>query len=72
MSKIARIINGQIVYLDESAPVIKPNETAARESREDNRVRHRKDILQKNETAYYKAYPEAAKDLNPELRRLLS
>lgn len=72
MGKITRIINGKLVDIDEHAPVLKPTETAARESRQDNRVRHRKDILQRNETAFYRAYPEEAKKLNPELRRLLS
>lgn len=70
-NKIARIINGRIVY-GEHAGISKPNETAARASREDQKVRFRKDILQRNQVDYYKAYPEQAKDLNPELRRLLS
>lgn len=72
MGKITRIINGQLVDIDEHAPVIKPTETAARESREEGRMKYRKDILQKNQVDYYKAYPEKAKELNPELRRLLS
>ncbi len=71
-NNIARIINGRIVYIDEHSPVVQPNITAARESRQDNFVRHRKDVLQKNQVDYWKAYPEKAKDLNPELRRLLS
>lgn len=71
-NRIAVIRNGQIVYIDESSPVVKPNETAAYESREDQKVRHRKDILQRNETAFYRAYPEQLENLNPELRRLLS
>lgn len=70
-NKIARIIGGRIVYGDH-ADISKPTETAARASREDQKVRFRKDILQKNQVDYYKAYPEQAKDLNPELRRLLS
>lgn len=70
MSK-AIIRNGKIVY-DSESEVIKPNEMAARASREDQKVRHRKDILQPNETAYYSAYPKEAEKLNPELRRLLS
>lgn len=70
MSK-AVIRNGRIVY-DIDSEIIKPTETAARASREDQRVRYRKDILQKNQVGYYKAFPEAAKELNPELRRLLS
>lgn len=72
MGKITRIINGKLVDIDEHAPVLKPTETAARESRQDNRVRHRKDILQPNQVDFYKAYPDKAKELNPELRRLLS
>lgn len=72
MNKIAVIRNGKIVYLDEHAAVMRPSETAARESREDNRMRHRKDILQPNQVDFYKAYPEKAKDFSPELRRQLS
>lgn len=71
-NSIARIINGQIVYLDESAPVLQPNETEARASREDQKVRYRADLLQKNQVDFYKVHPEQAKDLSPELRRLLS
>lgn len=72
MSSIARIINGRIEYLDEHAPILQPNETEARSSREAGRAKYRKETLQKNQVDYYKAYPEKAKDLNPELRRLLS
>ncbi len=72
MSKIAIIRNGKIIYLDESTPIAKPTETAARESRQDNYTRHRKDVLQRNETAFYRAYPKEAEKLSPELRRLLS
>lgn len=70
MSK-AIIRSGKIIY-DTNSEVIKPTETAARASREDNRTRHRKDILQRNETQFFKAYPDEAKKLSPELRRLLS
>ncbi len=70
MSK-AIIRNGQIIR-DTDAEHVKPSETAARESRADQVMRHRKDILQPMETDYWKAYPEKAKDLSPELRRLLS
>lgn len=70
MSK-AIIKNGRIYY-DTDSEIIKPNEMAARASREDQRVRFRKDILQKNQVDYWKANPEQAKELNPELRRLLS
>lgn len=72
MSKIARIINGQIVESDDHAPVQKPNDMQARANREDQKVRHRKDLLQKNQVDYWKVHPEQAKDLNPDLRRLLS
>lgn len=72
MSKIARIINGKIVYSDESSEVIQPTDTAARERRKNMKLDHRKDMLQKNQTEYYKAYPEQAENLSPELRRLLS
>lgn len=67
----AIIRNGRIIY-DTDSEVIKPTETVARASREDQRVRFRKDILQRNETAFFKAYPEEAKKLSPDLRRLLS
>ena len=69
---IARIINGKIVYLDEHAPVLTPNETAARENREQQRNKYRGEMLQPNQVDYYKQYPEQAKNLSPELRRLLS
>ena len=71
-NSIAVIRNGQIIYLDEHAPAIKPNETAARASREDQRMRYRKEILQKNDVEYYKAYPKELENLSPELRRQLS
>jgi hypothetical protein len=72
MNKIARIINGKIVYTEEHAPASLPNEMQARANREDMKVRHRKDLLQRNEVAYYRAYPEQAKNLSDETRRLLS
>lgn len=72
MSKIAIIRNGEIIYSDDSSPVIKPNDTAARENREAMKTKHRANLLQPNQVDYYKQYPEKAKDLNPELRRLLS
>lgn len=70
MSK-AIIRSGKIIY-DTDSEVIKPTETAARASREDNRTRHRKDILQKNQVDYWKVHKDQAAELNPELRRLLS
>lgn len=72
MSKIARIINGQIVYSDDHAPVINPTETEARSNREEQKTKHRADILQKNQVDYWKVHPDQAEALNPELRRLLS
>lgn len=70
MSK-AVIRNGKIVY-DTDAEVIKPSETAARESRAAQKAKYRGEMLQKNQVDYYKRYPEQAKNLSPELRRLLS
>ena len=49
VSKIARIINGEIVYSDKSAEVIKPHDMASRSRREAMKVKHRKDLLQKNQ-----------------------
>lgn len=72
MSKISIIRNGKIIEISDALSVVHPNETAARESRTDQRNRFRKETLQKNQVDYYKAYPDQAKDLNPELRRLLS
>lgn len=72
MAKITRIVNGKLVESDNHAPVLKPNDMQARANREDQKVRHRKDLLQKNQVDYWKANPEQAKDLNPDLRRLLS
>lgn len=72
MAKIARISNGKIIYTDESAPVIAPNETAARERREAMKTKHRAELLQPNQVDYYKQYPEQAKNLSDDVRRLLS
>jgi len=72
MGQITRIINGKLVEVSEHAPVIKPNETEARANRENMKVAHRKDLLQRNQVDYYKAYPEQAKNLSDETRRLLS
>lgn len=71
MNKIARIVNGKIVY-GEHAEVVKPNETEARARRQNMKVNYRKELLQKNQVDFYKAYPEQAKNLNDEARRLLS
>jgi len=71
MNKKAVIRNGRIIY-DVDAEVLKPNETAARANREDMKVKHRKDLLQRNQVDFYKAYPEQAKNLSEETRRLLS
>lgn len=69
MNKVV-IRNGKIVRGE--AESIKPTETEARANRENMKVKGRKDMLQKNQVDYYKAYPEQAKNLSPELRRLLS
>ena len=69
----AIIKNGKIIYGDDvSAEVTKPVETAARFRRESEKVKHRAALLQRNQTDYYKAYPEQLENLSPELRRLLS
>jgi hypothetical protein len=69
----AVIRNGQIIYGDDiAADVIKPNETAAHESREDQKLRFRGELLQRNQVDYYKKYPEQLENLSPELRRALS
>ena len=72
MSKIARIINGVIVYSDTPAPTIIPNETEARARREGMKTKHRAALLQPNQVDYYKQYPEQAKNLSDDVRRLLS
>lgn len=71
MNKRAVIRNGKIVY-DVDSIFDKPNETSARENRQKMKVDFRKDMLQKNQVEYFKAYPEQAKNLNDETRRLLS
>lgn len=70
--RIAIIRNGKIIYSDDNAIPMKPAETAARASREDGRMRHRKDILQRNQVDYWKANPDKLSELSPELRRQLS
>jgi len=70
VSKIVRIHNGKIV--DGASSVIMPSETSARENRQAMRTKHRKDLLQPNQTDYYKVHPEQAKDLPEETQRLLS
>lgn len=72
MAKIARIVNNKIVYSDDHAEVIKPNETLARGRREYQRAKHRKDILQPNQVDYYKAHPEQLDNLSDDLKRLLT
>lgn len=73
MTKKAIIRNGRIIYGDDIVSVsIKPNETAARERRAAMQAKHRKDLLQRNQVDYYKAFPEQAKNLSDETRRLLS
>lgn len=67
----AVIRGGKIIY-DVEAEISKPNEMQARANRQEMKTKHRKNLLQKNETAYYKAYPEQAKNLSDETRRLLS
>jgi len=69
--KRAIIRNGKIIY-DVEADSPQPNETLARANREDMKVKYRKDLLQKTQVDYYRAYPEQAKNLNDETRRLLS
>lgn len=72
MGKIIRIINGKIVRDTDHAKVNIPSETAARQRREIMKTNNRKAMLQRTQVDYYKAYPEQAKNLSPELRRLLS
>lgn len=71
MNKKAIIRNGVIVY-DTDAATIQPNETAARERRTGMQMKNRKELLQKNQVDFYKAYPEQLENLSPELRRQLS
>ena len=67
----AIIKDGKIIYGQE-ASIPRPNDMQAYANREDMKIRHRKDLLQKNQVDYYKAYPEQAKNLPDETRRLLS
>lgn len=71
-NRIARIVDGRIVYSDIQSAPLTSSETAARESREDQRLRYRKELLQPNEVGYYAAYPDQAENLSPEVRRELS
>lgn len=70
-SNKAIIRNGQIIYGDD-AELKKPNETEARASRQSQKVKYRGEMLQRNQVDYYKMYPEQAKNLGDETRRLLS
>ena len=72
MNKIARIVNGKIIYSNEHAPTITPNETEARARREGMKTKHRAELLQPNQTEYYKVYKDQAKNLSDDVRRLLS
>lgn len=69
MSKVI-IRNGKIVSAE--ASVIKPNVTSAKEARNEMTSKNRKEMLQRNQVEYYKAYPEQAKNLSDDTRRLLS
>lgn len=69
--RIAKIVNGRIVY-GEHSEVITPNERAAKERREGEKVKYRKELLQRNQTDFYRAYPEHMKDLPEDTQRLLS
>lgn len=69
----AIIRNGKIVYGDDiSADVVLPSDTAARERREAMKTKHRKELLQRNQVDYYKAYKDQLVNLSDETRRLLS
>lgn len=70
-SNKAVIKNGKIVY-GVDADVSKPNETQARSNRQDMKTKHRKDMLQKNQVDYYKAYPNQLDNLDDETKRLLT
>ncbi len=73
MHKKAIIRSGKIIYGDDIQAIHEtPNETQAKANREDMKVRHRKDMLQKNQVDYWKVHKDQAEMLNPELRRLLS
>lgn len=69
--RIAKISNGKIIY-GETADRLMPNEMAARERRQRMKTDNRKEMLQRNQVDYYKAYPEQAKNLSDDTRRLLS
>lgn len=71
--KKAIIRNGAIVYGDDiTAEHLGISSTEANSRREAMKTKHRKDLLQRNEVGYYRAYPEQAKNLSDETRRLLS
>lgn len=71
MAKIVRIHHGRIV--EGASDTILPSETSARENRQAMKTKHRKELLQKSQVDYWKAYPEQAKtELPDETRRLLS
>jgi len=67
----AVIRNGKIYY-DEEAKIVKPSETEARSRRQRMKVDHRKDLLQRNQTDYWRVHKDQAEDLPDETRRLLS
>lgn len=67
----AVIRNGKIIYGQE-ANAIKPSSTEAKARREAMKTNHRKDLLQPNQTDYYRVYKDKANDLPDETRRLLS
>lgn len=69
-NKKAVIRNGKIVYDVDATPII-PNDTEARANRQSMKVNKRKELLQRNDLNYYRAYPEQAKNLSDEIRRLI-
>lgn len=68
MNKVI-IRNGKIIKAEATTQI--PNELAARHRREAQKVKYRKEMLQPNQVDYYKANPDQAKDLSPELKRHL-
>lgn len=72
MTKIARIHNGKIVYTDDAAPAVKPNEMQARSDRQATRDKHRRDMLQRNEVDYYRVHKDQIKNLDEGTQRLIS
>lgn len=60
--KRAIIKNGKIIY-DEESSLQKSNEFSAKHNREAMKVKYRKDLVQPNEIAFGKAWPEKAKEL---------